>query len=76
MPPSDEPQTVVGAAASVTKSLVTALPAGYLILLILNIGFILFVMWFLEGQLRQRDAMAEQLFDRCMEIALPAHNIP
>jgi len=60
----------------VVSRLVTALPPAFFILLILNIGFLGFVMWFLEGQLRARDMMAQQLFDRCMEIALPPQHTP
>jgi hypothetical protein len=38
-------------------------------MLVLNIVFVGFVMWFLETQLAHRDQMAEALFNRCMEIA-------
>jgi len=68
--------TVPGAISKLGQTLIGALPPSFIILLILNIAFIGFVMWFLEGQLRARDVMAEQLFNRCMEIALPAANTP
>jgi len=65
-----------GAVTRITQSLVTALPPGFFILLILNVAFLGFMMWFLEGQLRARDTMAQTLFNRCMDIALPYHNTP
>lgn len=67
---------IAGAVTKVTQSMLTALPPGFFILLILNIAFLGFIVWFLEGQLKARDNMAEMLFNRCMEIALPHRNTP
>jgi hypothetical protein len=61
---------VVAGAIDLSKSVVAALPPAFLLLVLINIAFIGFVMWFLEDQLHQRDKMAEQLFDRCMSVVL------
>jgi hypothetical protein len=62
--------TIPGAVASLGKSLITTLPPAFLLLVLINVAFIGFLMWFLEDQLEQRDAMAKQLFDRCLEMTL------
>jgi hypothetical protein len=62
--------TIPGAVARVSQSLINALPPGYLILVILNIVVIGCLIWFLDDQLEQRNKMAEQLFHRCLEVAL------
>lgn len=62
--------TIPGAVASLGKSLITTLPPAFLLLVLINIAFIAFLMWFLEDQLSQRDAMAKALFDRCLEMTL------
>ena len=62
--------SVPGAIASVSRALLAALPPAFFLLLVLNVAFLGFVMWFLETQLAHRDQMAEALFNRCMDIAL------
>jgi hypothetical protein len=64
--------TIPGAVARIGQSLITTLPPAFLLLVLINVGFIGFLMWFLEDQLSQRDAMAKQLFDRCLEMTLKA----
>jgi hypothetical protein len=59
-----------GGLVGLGKSLITALPPVFIVLILLNAGFIAFVMWFLDDQLNQRDRMAQQLFDRCMAVML------
>ena len=59
-----------GGIAGTAKAVINVLPPAFLLLLLLNLAFMGFVVWFLEGQLKARDHMAEALFQRCMEIAL------
>jgi len=73
---SDNNPSVTGAVTKISTSLIGALPPGFIILLVLNVLAVGFIAWFLETQLAQRDEMAERLFNRCMEIALPAKNTP
>jgi hypothetical protein len=63
-----------GTVARIGTSLISALPPAFLILALLNIGFIAVMVWFLKDQLQQRDMMAEKLFNRCLEVAL--HDVP
>jgi hypothetical protein len=73
---SDNSGTIPGAVAKISQSLLNTLPPAFIILLLLNLCFGGFIVWFLETQMAQRDEMAQQLFNRCMEIALPAHSTP
>jgi hypothetical protein len=59
-----------GPITRIGQSLISNLPPAFILLFILNLSFLGFIVWFLEAQLTQRDAMAERLFNRCMEIAL------
>ena len=65
---------VVNAASNVSQKLISALPPAFILLALLNIAFIGAMMWFLEDQMAQRNAMAEKLFNRCLEVAL--HDAP
>jgi hypothetical protein len=65
----DEPNNS-GPITKIAQSVVTALPPGMLFLALINVGFIGFMMWFLEDQLQQRNMMAEKLFNRCLEVSL------
>jgi hypothetical protein len=60
----------IGSVTKVAQSLIGVMPPAFLLLLILNLMFLGFAMWFLEDQLTQRDKMAEQLFNRCMDTVL------
>lgn len=62
--------SIVGAASRLGQSVITALPAQFLLLVILNGIFIAMVMWFLNSQMDQRTALVTKLVDKCMEIAL------
>jgi hypothetical protein len=64
------PGTLPGAVSRIGQSLITALPPAFLMLVLLNVAFLGLVMWFLTDQLHGRDMMAQQLFNRCMAIAL------
>jgi hypothetical protein len=62
--------TIPGAVARVGQSLIGALPPAMIILVLLNCAFIAALIWFLGDQLEQRNKMAEELFHRCLEVAL------
>jgi hypothetical protein len=65
-----QPQGAIGAVANVSGKLITALPPAFIVLVLLNAALVGMAGWFLDDQLRQRDEMARQLFNRCMAIAL------
>jgi hypothetical protein len=69
-----DPTSVPGAVARLGQSLIGAMPPSFLLLLLLNIAFGFTLIWFLDDQLEQRNKMAEQLFHRCLEVAL--HDTP
>jgi hypothetical protein len=62
--------TIPGAVARISTSLIGALPPSFILLLLLNVAFGFALIWFLDDQLEQRNKMAEQLFHRCLEVAL------
>jgi hypothetical protein len=66
------PTGIVGAASRISQSLITTLPPAFLLLVLLNIGFLSLVMWFLNNQIAARTALVEKVIDRCMDIALHA----
>jgi hypothetical protein len=61
---------VVGAVSRLSQSLITTLPPAFLMLVLMNVGFLALVMWFLNGQMEARTVMVSKVLDRCMEIAL------
>lgn len=68
----DPPQSnggLVGAATRLGQSLITALPPAFLLLVLINAGFIGVVLWFLDDQLDQRTQLVGKLLDHCMDIA-------
>lgn len=65
-----------GTIAKIGQSLISALPPAFLLLVLINVIFIGVTMWFLDDQMAQRTHMAEQLFDRCLDIALRAPTKP
>jgi hypothetical protein len=64
----------IGAVTDLGGRLIGALPPAMILLALINIGFIGALIWFLNDQLEQRNRMAEQLFHRCLEVAL--HDTP
>jgi hypothetical protein len=65
--------TVSGAAASVGRSLISALPPAFLMLVLINAAFLGCVMWFVDHQLTERTKLMEAVVDRCFTIALQAN---
>jgi hypothetical protein len=62
--------TIVGATSRLGQALIGALPPAFVMLCLINVGFLGLVMWFLNGQMEQRTALVTKVFDRCFEIAL------
>jgi hypothetical protein len=71
-PPDPKHEGAIGAVTDVSAKLITALPAQFLVLILLNCVFLAVVLWFLNTQIDQRTAMVGKLMDRCMDIALHA----
>ena len=69
-PPPPPNGSVVGAVSRLSQSLITTLPPAFLMLVLMNVGFLALVMWFLNGQMEARTVMVSKVLDRCMEIAL------
>lgn len=67
---SDEPQTIPGAAARLGQSLISALPAPFLLLMLINVAFLAVVLWFVDDQMESRTVLAEKIIDRCMDVAI------
>lgn len=59
-----------GPVSRLGQSLISALPPAFIVLVLLNLAFLAVIFWFLDDQLTQRDAMARELFHRCLEVAL------
>lgn len=72
MPDDDRAGGIVGAAADLGKSIISALPPAFLLLCLINAAFIGVVLWFLDDQLDQRTVLVKTLVERCMDIALHA----
>jgi len=51
---------------SLGKAVVVALPPAFLVLLLIDIVFIVVIMWFLDVQLEQRMVMANKILDHCL----------
>jgi len=67
-----EHQGVVAQVARIGDSLIRALPPAFLLLILINAAFLGMVMWFVDNQSAQRNAMVSVLLNRCMEIAYHA----
>jgi hypothetical protein len=71
MPDGDQ-SNVPGAVSKISQSLISALPPAFLLLVLINAGFLGMVMWFLNNQMEQRTVLVQKLIDRCMDIAVDA----
>lgn len=60
--------SLVGSITRVSQALIGALPPAFLMLLILNIGFLGIVLWFLDDQLDQRMQMAKLIISHCFDL--------
>jgi hypothetical protein len=71
--PDDQPQRhdvgTFGALTDMGGRLLSTLPAGFLLLVLLNCAFLGVVLWFLDDQLDQRTKLVGQLLDHCLDIA-------
>jgi hypothetical protein len=63
---ASEPEQKGGLIVGLGRSLISALPPSFIMLVLFNAAF----MYFIIDQVRQRDEMARELFNRCMAIAL------
>ena len=61
------PTTMAGAAADAAGRLISALPAQFIVLLILNALFLGCILWFETHSQEQRIAMMNRVLDGCME---------
>lgn len=68
---SDEPQTIVGATAAVSRALISALPPAFVMLCVINVAFLGMVMWFVNEQSTLRAEAWKQMVDRCLVRAGP-----
>lgn len=66
MPETTDPQTVAGATAAVSRALISALPPAFVMLCLINVGFLAFVMWFVNQQSALRADAWKQMVDRCL----------
>lgn len=73
-PPAVREQTIrevqpgiVGAIVELGRSLVMALPPSFIMLCLLNVGFLWLVMNFLTTQMEMRHQMVARLLDSCIE---------
>ena len=64
------PTNVVGLASRVSDQLISVLPAAFLVLVIINVGVLGGVLWFINNQIGERTEMVGRLVDKCMDIAL------
>jgi hypothetical protein len=48
------------------RSLIDALPPAFILLVLINAGFIGMVLWFLSAQMEQRMALANRVLDHCL----------
>jgi hypothetical protein len=67
---TDGEQQQVGVIAGISQRLITALPAAYLIMLLLNLAFIGALFWLLQNQNASRERVLMPLLDSC------SHTIP
>ena len=64
------PSTIVGKTIDLSGRLLSTLPPAFLLLVVVNVGFLALVMWFINAQMAYRTALVAKLLDRFMEIAL------
>jgi hypothetical protein len=55
-----------GAAQRLGQSLIGALPPAFLLLCLINAGFLSVVLWFLNDQMDSRAVLAGKLIDHCL----------
>lgn len=58
---------IVGQAIELSKSMVSTLPPAFLLLILINFGFLGMTMWFLDSQMESRLALATKIIEDCMK---------
>lgn len=61
-----EPQTVIGATSAVSRALIAALPPAFVMLCLINVGFLGVVMWFVNQQSTLRADAWKHMVDHCL----------
>lgn len=61
--------SIVGAVSRFSQSVVGALPPSFLLLILINVLFMGFVLWFLADQMDTRTALAGKIIDHCLDVA-------
>lgn len=59
-----------GGLTGLGKAIVNTLPGQFLALLLINVIFVLGILWFLEKQQELASTVAREVFDRCITGAL------
>jgi hypothetical protein len=62
----EQARGVVGAVQAVSERLITALPVQFLMLLLINVLFILGLLWFLHAQSAPRERVLTQIVAACL----------
>jgi hypothetical protein len=52
--------------ADLGRKLIGTLPPAFIMLLLINCGFLGMVLWFLDAQLERRTALLNRIFDFCL----------
>jgi hypothetical protein len=68
---SDQPTTIVGGVSALGQSVVRSLPAQFLVLVILNTGFIGGLLWFLDKQDSNRERIEERAMEARERVLMP-----
>lgn len=68
---SKEITGIVGGVTEVSKAIVTSLTPQFLALIILNIGILGIVIWFISVATDQKLAIMNRVMDMCMQINPP-----
>lgn len=58
------PSSLIGIAGDIGRA-VSSLPPGFLILCLINVGFLWLVLSFVEHQLDQRNALVKTIVEQC-----------
>lgn len=62
---------LAGKTVDAVRGVLAALPPSFVMLCLINAGFLSVVMWFLNVQLEQRMTLANKILDVCLTAGLP-----
>jgi hypothetical protein len=65
----EDHRTVVGSITDLGRHALTAIPAQFLVLVVLNLAFIGGLLWFLSGQQESRERVIAQIMTACLQRA-------